>query len=217
MRTSSESSRLAATRRRGTGEDDRPGQAGSGEGSGIELVTMTSERTESAIRWMASPENTAWVAAARTSLAPCRMRWLTADISVPPVSIMSSTTRQRLPATSPTMSRTSAAAPPFPSGIRRLRMRARGASRCSEYFSATRTRPASGATTTTLSRWCSSTYSARIGSAVRWSTGMSKKPWICPECRSTDSTRSAPATCRRSAMRRAEMGSRARLLRSWRA
>jgi anti-sigma regulatory factor (Ser/Thr protein kinase) len=32
--TSSESSRSAAARRRGSGEDDRPGQAGSGEGSG---------------------------------------------------------------------------------------------------------------------------------------------------------------------------------------
>src|SRR5882762_9227570 len=48
--------------------------SGSGEGSGIEFVTMTSERAEWAIRWMALPENTACVAAARTSLAPWRMR-----------------------------------------------------------------------------------------------------------------------------------------------
>ena len=35
--------------------------------------------------------------------------------------------------------------------------------------------------------------------AVRWSTGRSKKPWIWPECRSTDTMRSAPAACSRSA------------------
>ena len=34
---------------------------------------------------------------------------------------------------------------------------------------------------------------------MRWSTGKSKKPWICPVCRSTVTTRSAPATVSRSA------------------
>src|SRR5487761_2392425 len=36
-------------------------------------------------------------------------------------------------------------------------------------------------------------YSSRTGAATRWSTGMSKNPWIWPEWKSTDSTRLAPS------------------------
>src|SRR3954449_10130745 len=50
-----------------------------------------------------------------------------------------------------------------------------------------------------------------------WSTGIVKKPWIWPACRSIVSTRSAPASCSMSATRRAEIGSRGLALRSWRA
>ena len=57
----------------------------------------------------------------------------------------------------------------------------------------------------------------KSGSAVMWSTGMLKKPWICPACRSIVSTRSAPASCSMSATRRAEIGSRGFAFRSWRA
>ena len=39
--------------------------------------------------------------------------------------------------------------------------------------------------------------------AKRWSTGPSKKPWICAACRSTLMMRSAPAALKRSATRRA--------------
>ena len=53
--------------------------------------------------------------------------------------------------------------------------------------------------------------------AHRWSTGPSKKPWICAVCRSTLMRRSAPAVLNRSAMRRAEIGSRPRCFLSWRA
>src|SRR4051812_50064759 len=46
---------------------------------------------------------------------------------------------------------------------------------------------------------------------------MSKKPWICPACRSIETNRSAPAEVIRSATRRAVMGVRGATLRSWRA
>ena len=45
---------------------------------------------------------------------------------------------------------------------------------------------------------------------------MSKKPWICPEWRSTLTTRSAPATDSMSATSLAVIGSRPVALRSWR-
>jgi len=50
-----------------------------------------------------------------------------------------------------------------------------------------------------------------------WSTGIVKKPWIWPACRSIVSTRSAPASCSMSATRRAEIGSRGLAFRSCRA
>ena len=52
--------------------------------------------------------------------------------------------------------------------------------------------------------------------AVKWSTGLSKKPWICPEWRSTLTTRSAPAMVSMSASSLAVIGSRPSALRSWR-
>ncbi len=55
------------------------------------------------------------------------------------------------------------------------------------------------------------------GIANRWSTGMSKKPWICPACRSTVTTRSAPAAVIRSATNFALIGVRGLTLRSCRA
>ena len=57
---------------------------------------------------------------------------------------------------------------------------------------------------------------ANSGSAVMWSTGMVKKPWIWPAWRSIVRTRSAPASWSMSATSRAEIGSRGRALRSWR-
>ena len=50
-----------------------------------------------------------------------------------------------------------------------------------------------------------------------WSTGIVKKPWIWPACRSIVSTRSAPASWSMSATKRAEIGSRGFAFRSWRA
>src|SRR4029453_619325 len=44
------------------------------------------------------------------------------------------------------------------------------------------------------------------GAASRLSVGMSKKPWIWPECRSIVSTRSAPARVIRLATSLAEIG-----------
>ena len=80
-------------------------------------------------------------------------------------------------------------------------------------------RPSSGATETMSEpvRPRSRKWRAKSGSAVMWSTGIVKKPWIWPACRSIVSTRSAPASWSMSATRRAEIGSRGFALRSWRA
>ncbi len=59
-------------------------------------------------------------------------------------------------------------------------------------------------------------YPSSTGVATRWSKGTSKKPWICPECRSTLITRSAPAAESMSATSLAVIGSRPVDLRSWR-
>ena len=56
----------------------------------------------------------------------------------------------------------------------------------SAHCSAIRTRPVSGETTTNSVPWyLAMMCSASTGSANRWSTGPSKKPWICAVCRST--------------------------------
>ena len=80
-------------------------------------------------------------------------------------------------------------------------------------------RPASGATETTPSPCSPRSRKCRAnsGSEVMWSTGIVKKPWIWPACRSIVRTRSAPASWSMSATRRAEIGSRGFALRSWRA
>ena len=49
-----------------------------------------------------------------------------------------------------------------------------------------------------------------------WSTGIWKKPWTWPACRSIVSTRSAPAASSMRATRRALIGSRGVDFLSWR-
>ena len=44
-----------------------------------------------------------------------------------------------------------------------------------------------------------------MGMAVKWSTGMEKKPCTCSACRSIVSTRLAPAVFSKSAIRRPAM------------
>ena len=97
-------------------------------------------------------------------------------------------------------------------------MTANSASSISANRTATLARPASGATDTTPSpvKPRSRKWRPNSGSAVMWSTGTVKKPWIWPACRSIVSTRSAPASWSMSATRRPEIGSRGFALRSWR-
>ena len=87
------------------------------------------------------------------------------------------------------------------------------------YTSAFLMLPSSGLSTTkSRSGICRErTYSLMTGPAYRWSTGMSKKPWIWAACRSRASTRSAPAVVSRSATSLAVMGTRPTSLRSCRA
>src|SRR5690625_23104 len=114
-------------------------------GIGRELVTITSEIGEFCKRSTAGPESTPWVAAATTLAAPCSMRASAALTRVPPVSIMSSTSTQVRPSTSPTTSCTLTWL--ATSGSRRLWMIASGEPSRSAQRSAVHTRPASGETT----------------------------------------------------------------------
>src|SRR6266511_1525687 len=179
-------------------------------GRGSVLVTTTSLILLLRSRSVAGSESTGWVAATITSAAPSSNRTCAAPVMVLAVSIMSSTTKHTRPSTSPT-TRLATTSLGF-NGSRVLWMNASGQppSR-SVQRSATRTRPESGATTV-IGRpaYLLSTYSARTFIAKRWSTGPSKKPWICAVCRSTVRIRSAPAVLSRSAISRAVIGSRPR-------
>ena len=106
---------------------------------------MTSSNGELVSRSTAGPERTAWVAAAMTALAPRDTSASAAWQIVPAVSIMSSTSRQTRPSTSPTTSCTATVL--ATSGSRRLWMIASGTFSRSLHMSARRTRPASGETT----------------------------------------------------------------------
>src|SRR6056297_1224952 len=59
--------------------------------SGIVLLTMTSSMGDFSIRSIAGPDNTGWVATTRTLLAPFSIIISDALVTVPAVSIISST------------------------------------------------------------------------------------------------------------------------------
>ena len=96
-------------------------------GSGMVSVHTTDSMTESFSRSTAEPENTPWVVAAMTRRAPLAASRSAAATMVPPVSIMSSTSTQVRPATSPTISLASTRF--FSSLARRLWTMARSACR----------------------------------------------------------------------------------------
>ena len=81
------------------------------------------------------------------------------------------------------------------------------------------TPPASGETIAQLTSSRVWKYPSAIGVANRLSTGVRgpKKPWIWPQCRSTQQPRSTPIASIIFATSAAEIGTRLRSLRSWRA
>src|ERR1044072_5510980 len=116
---------------------------------------------------------------------------------------MSSTRMQVVPATSPMTFITSES----PARSRRLSMMASGALMRFASPRARTTPPTSGETTVMFAPLKRSLMSRTItGEANRLSVGMSKNPWICPACRSTVSTRSAPELVIRFATSLAEIG-----------
>jgi hypothetical protein len=108
------------------------------------LVTTIPSRGASDSFSDALPESSACVAAAYTERAPRSLSATTALASVPPVSTMSSVSRQFLPSTSPTTVSTSDMLGPG----RRLSMIAKVAPSRREYPRAILAAPTSGATTT---------------------------------------------------------------------
>mmetsp|Transcript_19533 Transcript_19533/g.65605 ORF Transcript_19533/g.65605 Transcript_19533/m.65605 type:complete len:217 (+) Transcript_19533:499-1149(+) len=189
--------------------------------SGMVLAVTTSSRAEASMRSAAGLLKRPWVAKANTRLAPKLLSSLAAAQSVPAVSIMSSTMMASQPSTLPTRS----VCPTSPALTRCLMMTASAgfmptASRPSLKSLARATPPASGDTTTTLSvSTLDLKYWRAMVDAQRLSTGVRglKKPWICPQWRSTQQTRSTPMASMSRATSAAEMGTRDRSLRSWRA
>src|SRR4051794_491023 len=181
---------------------------------GTVSVTTMPAMSASLSRLEPSAESRACVTKTQTSFAPCSFSACAPAISVPPVVVMSSPMIAILSRTRPVTSVTATTS----CDGRVLCMIAKSASIISAKRTACFARPASGATETTPSpaRPRSRKCRANSGSEVMWSTGIVKKPWIWPACRSIVSTRSAPASCSMSATRRAVIGSRGFALRSWR-
>ena len=147
---------------------------------------------------------TAWM-----PVTPASRSTPTAVVSVPPVSMMSSTTIDRPPAdlADDGVARVVAL------GVEDRELGAQQQWRTS--WPASRGRPRARRPPRrrgTRSR----RSSASIFSAVMWSTGTEKKPWDCPVCRSTVSTRSAPTDSSIRATARALIGSRSSDFLSWR-
>mmetsp|Transcript_5708 Transcript_5708/g.16754 ORF Transcript_5708/g.16754 Transcript_5708/m.16754 type:complete len:232 (-) Transcript_5708:975-1670(-) len=187
---------------------------------GTVLATTTSSRAHDSMRVPAGPLKRPWVAKAKTRSAPKVLSSLAAVQRVPAVSIMSSTMMQSQPSTEPTR----CMEPTTPARARCLMITARETFRSidrspSRNALARVTPPASGDTTTGFLRFFNLKYDRAMGPAKRLSTGVRgpKKPWICPQWRSTQHTRSTPMASIILATSAAEMGTRARSFRSCRA
>jgi len=162
---------------------------------GTEFVTMTLSKHDFSIRSIAGPLNNPWVANANIRLAPRLLNSSPALQRVPAVSIMSSTITQSHPSTSPTKS----ICPITPACTRCLTIIARLDSTPSSFNLsrkdfARKTPPASGETTTQFCKPMFWKYGSATNAPFRLSQGVRgpKKPWICPQCKSTAMTRSTP-------------------------
>ncbi len=164
-------------------------------------------------RSMAGPHSTGCVAATCTDFAPCLRSRVAAAHTEPPVAMMSSIISTFFPSTSPMMKPGSVRS----GRTRRLSTTASSAPSRTENGRASFTDPTSGLTTTRSGILLSRNGLASTAEALRWSTGMSKKPWICEACRSSARQRSAPATVMRFATSFAVIGTRPSSLRSLRA
>ncbi len=117
--------------------------------SGIVLVATTDLRADLEIRSEAGPDNTGWVQAQCTSLAPAPMSASVASRSVPAVSTISSTMKATLSLTSPMMCMALATL----ASSRRLSMMARGVPSRLAKARARSTPPASGEMTIRFGRF----------------------------------------------------------------
>src|SRR5690606_30454417 len=99
---SSKTSRIARASSGAMGRIVRPGKR-SRSGTGMVSVTTTSSIAGSCRRSIAGSLKTAWVAATMTFSAPFAFSAWAAIMIVPPVSIMSSTSRHTRPSTCPTI------------------------------------------------------------------------------------------------------------------
>mmetsp|Transcript_15928 Transcript_15928/g.42891 ORF Transcript_15928/g.42891 Transcript_15928/m.42891 type:complete len:218 (-) Transcript_15928:975-1628(-) len=190
--------------------------------SGMVLAVTTSSSADFSMRSAAGLLKRPCVAKAKTRRAPNDLSSLAAAQSVPAVSIMSSTMMTSQSCTVPTRS----VEPTSPALTRCLMMTARPglqpmASSPSLKSFARATPPASGETTVRLDppSTLDLKYCRAMVEAQRLSTGVRgpKKPWICPQWRSTQHTRSTPMASINLATSAAEIGTRERSLRSWRA
>mmetsp|Transcript_52247 Transcript_52247/g.160897 ORF Transcript_52247/g.160897 Transcript_52247/m.160897 type:complete len:215 (+) Transcript_52247:185-829(+) len=169
------------------------------------------------MRWHAGSVRMPCVAHATTRRAPRSRRRLTALTSVPAVSTMSSTMMHVMSFTLPTV----CIASTLPASTRRFRIVTTPlAPTVSARVFARSTPPASGETMAVDAgsyHSCLRMYVANSGYICMLSRGMlRKKPWICPQCRSSVITRSTPIDWISCATADALIGTRDCVLRSWR-
>mmetsp|Transcript_16738 Transcript_16738/g.33476 ORF Transcript_16738/g.33476 Transcript_16738/m.33476 type:complete len:229 (-) Transcript_16738:437-1123(-) len=191
--------------------------------TGMVSDTIQYDMQLSPIRCSAGPLNSPCVAHAETVRAPISLS-VSADLHrVPAVSIMSSMIMQCFPSISPTTFIPSISPGPALcfTVMARVMLEMPRVVRALRNSFARATPPASGetmqsgASSPKEGRIVLTTKGAMSRRAERLSTGaLWKKPWICPQCRSTARTRSAPAFSIMMATSEAEMGTRACVLRS---
>mmetsp|Transcript_21963 Transcript_21963/g.68725 ORF Transcript_21963/g.68725 Transcript_21963/m.68725 type:complete len:229 (+) Transcript_21963:355-1041(+) len=183
-------------------------------GSLMVLETIISSTLEASMSSPAVPEKRACVEKPKTRRAPWSLHMLAAVVRVRAVSMRSSTMMTSQPSTSPTSVTLS------PTLLQTARWGTSAENwRPSMKSLARATPPASGETMTGLTRSFMVKYVTAMGAAKRLSTGVRgpKKPWIWAQWRSTQTTRSTPMASIIRETSAAEMGTRLRSLRSWRA
>ena len=132
------------------------------------------------------------------SVAPASLSRSISSSIEPPVAISSSRMMARLPDTSPTMESMTTRS----SATRCFDPAATGSPSSRENWVATLALPRSGLTTMESVRSVARKWSASTPIAVRWSTGVEKKPCTWGACKAIVRTRCAPAVEIMSATRR---------------
>src|SRR5690606_18166856 len=178
--------------------------------NGMVSVTISSVNADFSMVSQASPESTGWVHTARTLAAPFSMMSDAALDNVRAVSQMSSINTISWPVTSPMIDIDSIS-------LARFRCLSQITTSALKYLANVRARydpPISGDAMVRFGRLSDLMWGTKITEASKWSTGISKKPWIWAAWRSMVIKRCAPAAVMRLAIILAPIATRGLSLRS---